>query len=44
MGLFSKKKKLGYQDDFWDDEMTLDLPFSQLNARGRKAKKKKMKR
>ena len=37
-----KKKKYGYDvDDPWDRSVVLDLPFSELNKRGRKAKKKK---
>lgn len=38
--------KTGYSyniNDFWDREMILDLPFSQLNKKGRKAKKKRIK-
>jgi len=39
-----KKKVYGYDvDDPFDREMVLDLPFSQLNKRGRRAKKRNMK-
>ena len=38
------KKTYSYNiNDTFDREMVLDLPFSELNKRGRKAKKKKFK-
>ncbi len=37
----SKKKEYGYDvDDIFDRDMALDVPFSQLNKKGRKAKRK----
>ena len=38
-----KKKKYGYDiNDPFDKDIVLDLPMSQLNKRGRKAKKKRL--
>lgn len=40
----AKKKRFGYNiEDQFDRIMALDVPFSQLNKAGRKAKKKLMK-
>lgn len=40
-----KKKEYGYDvDDLFDNEMVLDLPYSQLNKRGRKAKRRRGKK
>ena len=40
-----KKQKYGYDvSDPFDRAMALDVPYSQLNKRGRKAKKKLLKK
>ena len=36
-------KKKDYDDDLFDNWMALDVPFDQLNKKGRKAKKKLLK-
>ena len=39
------RKSKNYQEsmaDIFDDDMALDVPYNQLNAKGRKAKRKRM--
>jgi hypothetical protein len=39
----ARKKNYSYNvDDPFDRDMVMDLPYSQLNARGRKAKKRSL--